>query len=263
MQQFEEFSQEAQEETIPPAPVVSVSVSSSTIEALIEDYLDQVCAPMLGVMPYEARQKRRAEMRADLERLVGAHLELESDPQVAVAAALRQYGDVRVVASRGMREKIQTQVSEKRAVSSARPATLLALGLFGLPYIALSEELARRHWESYEGNATSLFRLGIFALPLVAGLGTGLLARHRPVRGVLNALGLLAIANVLYLSLFFALDVAKIFPMGYDPERWALAPAVLGFVGLTPWLTLGCGSAKVGSWLHEGGAKLLRRRRAL
>ena len=56
MQQFEEFSQEAQEVSMPPAPVVSAPMTNVTTETLIEDYLDQVCAPMVGVVPYAGRQ---------------------------------------------------------------------------------------------------------------------------------------------------------------------------------------------------------------
>src|SRR5438045_9125063 len=43
----------------------------------IEDYLDHVCAPLVGVVPYARRQELRAELREHLAAMAAAQQELE------------------------------------------------------------------------------------------------------------------------------------------------------------------------------------------
>jgi hypothetical protein len=66
----------------------------------INDYLDQVCAHLRSSVPPERLAEVRAEIATHLDELIEAHLELGSDPQNAVTAALRQFGSARSVSRR-------------------------------------------------------------------------------------------------------------------------------------------------------------------
>ena len=60
-------------------------------EAMIEGYLDRLCAPLAG-WPAERRDEARAEVRRHLEMLC-TRAEEEQEPGAAVQAALRKFGE--------------------------------------------------------------------------------------------------------------------------------------------------------------------------
>ena len=71
---------------------------SSLPEAPVRDprlaaYVDRVCDRLPRSVPPESRQELRAELVAHLEALVDAHLEVGSDEDTAVKAALHQFGN--------------------------------------------------------------------------------------------------------------------------------------------------------------------------
>ena len=70
----------------------------------VEDYLDHVCAPLVGVVPYARRSELRAELRGHLEALVATHEELGSERTAAVVMALRQFGPPRCLSRQWARE---------------------------------------------------------------------------------------------------------------------------------------------------------------
>ena len=65
----------------------------------LEDYLDHLCAPLLGRMVYERRLAIREEVRAHILVLADAHEELGHSPAEALHAAIQQFGDARQVGS--------------------------------------------------------------------------------------------------------------------------------------------------------------------
>src|SRR5688572_4418190 len=76
-----------------PPQALSRSGEAMAPHPRIEDYLDHVCAPLVGVVPYAKRQELRAELRSHLEALIATHQELGRGPEVAALEALRQFGD--------------------------------------------------------------------------------------------------------------------------------------------------------------------------
>src|SRR5947209_5168938 len=107
----------------------------SVLEARIEDFLDRVFARLVAVLPYEERQRRRAEMRAQLDALITAHLELGTPPEPALEYALMQFQRENAITAQATPALLQTQTGTTQ-LPSARSATLIALGAFGVPYIA-------------------------------------------------------------------------------------------------------------------------------
>src|SRR5437870_479455 len=114
-------------ETAPPAkPAVA--------DPRIDDYLDHVYAPLVGVVPYARRQELKAELRAHLETLAASYEELGSTPDGAVVSALRQFGDPSDLSREWTREwhrAVSSAPTEpawgsmKRALGWFGPATLL------------------------------------------------------------------------------------------------------------------------------------------
>jgi hypothetical protein len=203
----------------------------------MEDYLDQVCAPLVGWVPYDARMELRVELRAHLESLVAAYRELGSSHDAAVRSALAQSGDSDAVARDWIRE--WERVLPPRKAPSAWRSILVALGCFGYATsVALALLLAAQSSEpgGFGWHVLLCAMLGI-ALPCLAGLTTGLFSPARPERAVLAALLVLIPTTTLALPWL----------LRYTPITTALT---VGWIQSMSWIPIGCAAAKIGSWLR-------------
>jgi hypothetical protein len=72
--------------------------------ALIEDYLDHFCAPLVGTVPYERRQELRRELTCHLESIMDALQELGATRDEAVLDALHRFGDPQKLGAQWARE---------------------------------------------------------------------------------------------------------------------------------------------------------------
>ena len=95
-------------------------------DPLIEDYLDHLCAPLVGVATYPQRQELRAEWGAHLDALVEAYREAGHGPAGAVVEALKQFGDPQELAAEWLRKCTSTETGPE----PLRPALLASLGSF-------------------------------------------------------------------------------------------------------------------------------------
>jgi hypothetical protein len=220
---------------------------AATVEERLEDYLDHLTGPLLGVLPYRKRQEVRREVRSHLEMLIEEYAATGLMPSEAVEAALREYGPP-VAYGEDMVEALSgtaaatghapvfvpTDRAEEMSAPAAPPVVtgpLRALGrppvvafvCFGIALIVAEMLLQvcfgvpRMQWLF---SATAVVAL---LGPLAAGLLTGWLAPNRAASGTLRAFGLLlpqaALAGLLFLpdrmGLWFALGVAVYWlPMG-------------------------------------------------
>lgn len=257
-------------------------------DAHIEDFLDRVFARLVAVLPYEERQARRETMRSEIEQSVAAHIELGSTRDEALALTLAQIQRKQAVANQAVQPIQQVRA---RPEVSARPSTAIAAGIFGLFYLLDQTRIAGHLWNMRFGGmydesgevlretaaVTNFYRFELLVLPLICGLAVGLLARHRPARGTLNALALLAIPAIVWGGIFYGLTYAGLLP--------STAPGWLGYIfpnpmpavcGIGAWALLGALSAGAGGWLRRRlpraakavrtlgarGRRLLRRQRA-
>src|SRR5439155_12286412 len=142
----------------------------------LEDYLDHVCAALVGLVPYARRQELRAELRGHLEALVATHEELGSERTAAVVMALRQFGPPRHLSRQWARE--WTQGAAPTCIEPAWPAMLIAAGSFGIASLLAFAALAGATNSDGSWTNTSDPRIWMTGLgfPVLAVLGTGLLA---------------------------------------------------------------------------------------
>src|SRR2546427_11434751 len=95
--------------SLSPQRAANGSGEAAPPDPRIEDYLDHVCAPLVGLVPYARRQELRAELRGHLEALAASYRELGSAPNLASEQALRQFGDPRELARRCADERSRGQ----------------------------------------------------------------------------------------------------------------------------------------------------------
>jgi len=101
------------------AQVLPSKVEDELTGKIVEDYLDHIVAPMVGVVSFETRQELRRDMRAHLAQLIAAHEELGSDHAEATLAALRQFGPPSVVSRKWLEELPQDLPDQLWADSAA------------------------------------------------------------------------------------------------------------------------------------------------
>lgn len=254
------------EYTLPPNQKPE-SVLSASSEEEIEDYLDRGTAPLIHVLPRSKRTAIRAHLRAQLEASIVACRELGDGEAEAVQNAIRQSGDPELIAQRwvvGTPVTTSSQSSRQSVLHSAvglkppsaRKATLAALVAFGVPYLADLMQWTGNYWAARSDNTVTYYRFFLFGVPLLAGLVTGLLARHRPVRGVLNALGLLCIPALLLPGLLIGLSYAHLF---FTKDQVPWINPLPGMSGLIPWVVMGCLGAVAGQKLRTPPTKLRSR----
>jgi hypothetical protein len=210
----------------------------------IEDYLDQVYAPLVDVAPYARRQELRTELREHLEALAATHEALGSSREAAVLAAFRQFGPPRDLARQWMRGEAPDRPTP------AWRAALVALGCFGVATLLAFKLLTAACPDGFAWYYDEIIVLLVIGgiLPLLGGIATGLVARARPAFG-----SFLAVAALFLPTVFVAMD-----PLNHSPDKSGLASAALLICRAQAllWMPIGCGAA---AWAGTLRARLLQR----
>jgi hypothetical protein len=208
-----------------PARPIPAAQHTGAWDSRIGDYLDQVCAPLIGRVPTARLADLRAELRTHLEARAEAYRELGSGPEEAAWAALEQLGDPRRLGREWLREWSWPARSRGGALLTA--GFLSASALFSASLLVTLE--------NHLGHNAFEIALGGPVLPLAAGLMVGLQRGKHPLG---SRLGLLLIAAA-------ATGVSLL--MGAADPR----PPVVLALRVLLWLWIGCSSAGLGTLIAE------------
>jgi hypothetical protein len=96
---------------------------------LLQDYLDHLCAPLVGVLPFAERQAVREEIGHHLRALAAAREELGATPAEAMAQALRQFGRPRAISHGIRRERTAPLRRQPRRLAAAAALGALVTGV--------------------------------------------------------------------------------------------------------------------------------------
>lgn len=229
------------------------SVEEMRPEDLIEDYLDHLCAPLVGVVPYPERNRLRSEAGYHLDRLLSGYIVEGMAPEAAARRAVEKYGSSQEVGQEFLETWFEHQprgwvaqrigLANVRAVTYFGTATLLATSLvqsrvywpdpepitFGLT-LADVRRIVPEPLPLPDGHplTVALIMISIFA-PILAGALTGATVPVRPARAVYQ------VQTVLTLYTFV---------QGFQmlPLRDGL---LLGLFMLFFWLPVGCLAAQL------------------
>lgn len=187
----------------------------------IEDYLDHLCAPLLGVVPYAERQNLRFEAREHLLE-IAAEFEAEGQqPETALTNAMQAHGEPWRIGEAFLREWDGTE-SRRHSKYPMQSETAHAFAWFGVATVTVLL-LAENYALGGQESLLPWLCLVVTITPIVAGGLTGWNAPVVTGRGTFNALTLLlAVSLLASLSLLpnltglylFAFQVGYWLPIG-------------------------------------------------
>lgn len=183
-----------------PLPTTSQRTPHPSPEEVIEDFLDHLTGPLVGVLAYPERHHLRLEVRSHLELLMeeGEAEGLSRDE--AVDAALREFGDPWQTGEAILREKQGTS-SQKGRLRLTRLAVFHGIAWFGPPTVLC---LLLLEWQVLAAQQEALLpTIGAVALlgPVFGGCMTALTVPARAESGAPYAVAILASLSALAGSL--------------------------------------------------------------
>lgn len=106
---------------------------------LIEDYLDHVCAPLVGIVPFEERSRLREEAGFHLERLAQSYVAEGLEPEAAARRAIRTYGEPAKISDEFIESYQENRIQSPlfRRVGSANFIAFCLFGVAQVLYTAL------------------------------------------------------------------------------------------------------------------------------
>jgi hypothetical protein len=226
-------------------------------EEMIADYLDHLCAPLVGVVPYAERNRLREEAEYHLDRLMNTFLLEGAPPVEAARRAVVKYGGSHEVGQQFLEAWFTHQpqgpfarrfgLANLRALTFFGGATLLSTVLvqirvylpnpepmtFGLSVAQIRHVLPEPLPLPDASPLSVLLAMTTLFAPFIAGTLTGMAVPVSPIRAVYQVQTLLTLYT-------FVLGVMML------PTREGV---LLGLIQLFFWLPVGCLCATIASAL--------------
>ncbi len=207
--------------------------SDAREDAWVEDYLDHLCAPLVGIVPLAERRNLRDEVRAHLEALAAEYGFEGKPPREATAAALQELGEPWQVGQTFLREWLQGRPDTAPA-RLTRTAAGRAFAFFGVATVLNWLLIEHQALDLPPGDLTPWIMLLAALSPLVAGTLTGLGQPARMGRGLGWALGILTLhalaASALLLPQPDGFGFALCLALWWLPSGWLSATATAHLV---------------------------------
>jgi hypothetical protein len=206
----------------------------------IEDYLDYLCAPLIGSVPYRRRLRFRMEVQAHIDGLIMQYQAQGQAPSEAVQTALRELGEPGQAGQDFLQEWLEG-APHAGAKSVVRATILRAFAMFGVATVLnlFAIQLSTDGPRNISDPSPSLLTLAALS-PLIAGCLTGLARPARIKAGTIFAILLCVVAST-------AVGLVML------PQTEGL---IFALFQLLFWLPAGCLSAL-------GTASLVRQHRRL
>ena len=156
----------------------------------LEDYLEHLVAPLIGIVPFVERKAFRQEAYAHLEGLICEYMWQGKDRQEATETALQEFGEPWKVGQAFLQEWLQGTPAQRPDLLS-RKATFTAFAWFGLSSMLILLLLERVMYDPSQDALLPGIGLLAFFAPFIAGALTGAMSPAQASRGVRNVVGLL------------------------------------------------------------------------
>jgi hypothetical protein len=164
----------------------------------VEDYLEHVSAPLVGIVPYAERQGLRREVEDHLWQLIGEFQTTGLAVEASTDEALREHGEPWSIGRRFLDEWCQ-RAPHRRVACRVSADTLRGFAWFGIatvPTLLMMEAHALLLNDTQRSQLAPFLTLLAVLAPFIAGGLTGLTVRIRAATAVARALQALTIMTV-------------------------------------------------------------------
>jgi len=200
------------------APTEALAQERLALER-VEDYLDHLCAPLVGIVPYPERNRLRLEAGYNIEGRMRTYILDGMDPLRAAERAIRKYGRSDAICEQFLTEWVRYQPQGWLARRLGTP-NLYALFFFGQATLwGLVMVLVQVYYPTPEPETFGLtfdqvrhllpeplplpdrnplfvaFWIYLFFAPFLAGLLTGMRVPVGAAKATLRVMGLLVIVS--------------------------------------------------------------------
>jgi hypothetical protein len=175
------------------------ALGSDPQSGMVGDYLDHLCAPLIGLVPYAERQSLRLEVEGHLYALIAEYEGEGFTSEAATAAALREHGEPWRI-GRTFLDEWCRRAPQSRLARHAGIATLRAFafsGIAALPVLLLIQvaTLFGPSREPFTQFLTPDWLLFLMFTPWFTGLLTGVTTPVRPVPATIRGVGALILVS--------------------------------------------------------------------
>jgi hypothetical protein len=223
---------------------------------IVEDYLETLTAPMVGLVPYRVRFELRAETAAHLERQIDRLVAEGIDRDTASQKAIAGYGSARAVGDAFLEEWYENQ-SKSRLLRRFGHANYVAFGRFAIAQAIVTAllqirvflpsgaayslplspaEVRRLLPEPLPIPEASVSGLLLILVPLIApwlaGISTGYAVPVRPGRAVYQAMLPIVIYSFFVGALMLPMTEGLLFAL-FQVVYWIPSGAVAAHIGMS------------------------------
>ena len=176
------------------SPLNNSPLDQTHLQEQTEDYLDYLCAPLLGVASYAQRRRLRLEAADHLQALAEDFQAEGFAPEEAVLRALQEYGEPWAIGQR-FADTCLGDPASRRLMRFGDAVTLRAFGWFGVFSVTALLGLEASLLDPTEAVWMPWVQCLAAVSPLAAGILTGLGMDSRTTPGICRAVGVLSLTS--------------------------------------------------------------------
>ena len=163
----------------------------------LADYLDNLLAPLVGIVPYAERRDFREEAGMHVEGLIDEFLNEGTSLLSATETALGEFGEPWRIGEGYLEEWLRGGNKEQKPATLVRKANFAAFGAFGIASTLLVLLLEQVLLVPNQDSLVMLIGAVAVLAPLAAGAFTALMCPAYSERGVRNAILLLIVHTLI------------------------------------------------------------------
>jgi hypothetical protein len=216
-----------------PHPDITDQDGGASACERIEDCLDHLCAPLVGIVPYRERQSFRWEVRLHLEGLVEEYREQTDSPEAAVEAALREFGEPWQTGEAFVRNW-SSDLSARRVNRRSKAPFAHAFAWFCPPTVLCLLLIEQYSLVSEQEWLLAMLSALVIVAPVLAGFLTGATTRGKIGREIVCVVSLLALFSLLTGTLLLPKMAGVLFGLFqliyWLPTGWLSAAATVALL---------------------------------
>ena len=187
------------------------------VDDRIDDYLDHLCTPLIGTVPYQVRKRLRLEAEEHILQLIVEFSETGLSANDSLVAGLKEHGEPWRIGQAYVDEWLR---STSRSAASRLIAPYLLhgfawCGLVSVPVLLMVEQSCVSRY-NFPTESVSVV---VIVAPLIVGVLTGITSPCRPISAVCVSMGIFVLVSAIAGAIFYP-DITTLRFAGVQALYW-------------------------------------------